>query len=102
MLVGNKTDLSGKYRRVTYEQASFFAHQNRISFMEVSARKNLGITDCVNNILKIYISSGQLKRQPLGLMSKLDDKNTINDKKERKSSIISSFTKKESRDCIIM
>jgi len=99
MLVGNKADLSGKYRRVTYEQASFFAHQNRISFMEVSARKNLAVHEAFDNLVKVYINAGHLKRQSLSIMTKFDDKNIKNDNKMKKSSII---TKKEGRDCIIM
>lgn len=95
MLVGNKADLAGKYRRVTYEQGSFFAHQNRISFMEVSARKNQAIHEAFDNLIKVYINSGNLKR----IMTKFDEGN---DKKMKKPSIISSMTKKEGRDCVIM
>ena len=98
-MVGNKADLSGKYRRVTYEQASFFAHQNRISFMEVSARKNQAIHEAFDNLINVYINSGNLKRHPLSIMTKFDDRN---DKKMKKSSIIKSMTKKEGRDCVIM
>lgn len=103
MLVGNKADLAGKYRRVTYEQASIFAHQNRISFMEVSARKNHAIQEAFENLIKLYINAGHLKRQPLNIMTKYDDKNDKNDNKTKKSSsIIKSMTKKEGRDCVIM
>lgn len=103
MLVGNKADLAGKYRRVTYEQASFFAHQNRISFMEVSARKNVAINEAFDNLIKLYINSGHLKRQPLNIMTRFDEKiiasnNNVNSK-SKKSSIL---TKKEGHDCIIM
>ena len=104
MLVGNKADLSGKYRRVTYEQASVFSHQNRISFMEVSARKNMSIDEAFDNLIKIYINSGLLKRQPLNILSKFDDKHSNNNSgsKMKKPSIITTMTKKEGRDCIIM
>lgn len=100
MLVGNKADLAGKYRRVTYEQASFFAHQNRISFMEVSARKNVAIHEAFDNLIKLYINSGHLKRQPLNIMTRFDEKIISNvNSKSKKSSIL---TKKEGHDCIIM
>ena len=71
--------------------------------MEVSARKNLAIHEAFENIVKLYINSGHLKRQTLNIMTKFEDKSIYNDNKMKKSSIITSMTKKEGgRDCIIM
>ena len=65
MIVGNKSDLPSKTRRVTYEQASYFAYQNQCSFMEVSARKNEKIEDAFMVILKQYVESKEFKRKSM-------------------------------------
>jgi GTPase SAR1 family protein len=93
MLVGNKSDLSTKYRRVTYEQGSYFAHQNRCTFMEVSARKNSGIQEAFDALIKLWLNADSftLKRS---VGTKFEDKNTLKPFKNA--------GKKGNRDCIIM
>ena len=97
MLVGNKSDLATKYRRVTYEQSSVFAHQNRCSFMEVSARKNAGIQEAFETLIKSFLHiNPTIIKKNVALIQKIDDKNKLSKKNK------SFTTKKESRDCIIM
>lgn len=92
MLAGNKSDLSNKYRRVSYEQGSFFAHQNRCSFMEVSARKNSGIQEAFDNLMKLWLNANSFSlKRSLNLVTKFDDKNIKNTRKTNKN-----------HDCIIM
>lgn len=96
MLVGNKSDLSNKYRRVTYEQGSYFAHQNRCTFAEVSARKNSGIQEAFDTLMKLWLNSNSagLKKNANVLTKKFEDKNTFKPFKNT--------NKKENRDCVIM
>lgn len=95
MLIGNKADLSNKYRRVNYEQASFFAHQNKCLFMEVSARKNSGIQEAFETLIKLFISNNN-KRLTTTMITRTEDKKSSN---KKSSSMIG---KKDNRDCIIM
>lgn len=89
MLVGNKSDLSNKYRRVTYEQGSYFAHQNRCTFSEVSARKNSGIQEAFDTLMKLWLNANKKN-----ILTKFEDKNTLKSLK--------TTNKKENRDCVIM
>lgn len=50
--MGNKSDLPGKMRRVSYEQASYFAHQQRCSFVEASARRNQHVKEAFEMLVK--------------------------------------------------
>ena len=77
-MVGNKCDLSNKYRKVYYEQASFFAHQNRCIFMEVSARKSSGIQESFENLIKLFINN---KKRPK-IIEEIEDKKTTTSKKD--------------------
>ncbi len=52
VIVGNKSDLPGKLKRVSYEQASYFAHQQRCSFVESSARKNQHVKEAFEMVVK--------------------------------------------------
>lgn len=95
MLVGNKSDLASKYRRVTYEQGTHFSYQNRCSFMEVSARKNDGIVEAFEQLIKLCISTAN----PSGLTRRAfsnPHKNQNNKNYEF------SDKKKKEKDCIIM
>lgn len=55
-MVGNKSDISSKYRRVQYEQGVHFSRQHRCPFMEVSARRNEGIDTAFENLIKLWLS----------------------------------------------
>ena len=95
MLLGNKSDLSSKYRRVTYEQGSYFAHQNRCTFMEVSARKNSGIQEAFDTLMKLWLNANNSSlKGNMNLVTKFEDKNTLKSLKNTKN--------KENRDCVIM
>lgn len=59
MLVGNKADLSGKLRRVSYEQASFLAYQRRCAFIEASARKNEHVEEAFFGLLQLYMDQNR-------------------------------------------
>lgn len=89
MLVGNKSDLPSKCRRVTYEQGSYFAHQNRSLFIEASARKNSGIQEAFETLIKLYI----------GNSAKSNLKSFENNIKLNKKSLLK---RKEDKDCVIM
>lgn len=88
MLVGNKADLPGKCRRVTYEQGSYFAHQNRSLFAETSARKNAGIQEAFETLTKLYINN----------TTKKSSLRPFENVKLNKKSLL----KKDSKDCVIM
>ena len=91
MLVGNKCDLVSKYRRVTYEQGTHFAYQNRCSLMEVSARKNDGINEAFEQLIKLCISTTNQSGLNRRVLSNHNIKNyEFSDKK------------KKEKDCIIM
>lgn len=95
MLIGNKSDLPSKYRRVTYEQGSYFAHQNRCTFMEVSARKNSGIQEAFDTLMKLWLNANNYSfKRNMNLVPKFEDKNTLKPHKNTKN--------KENRDCLIM
>ncbi len=96
MIVGNKSDLPNKYRKVSYEQASFFAHQNRCTFMEVSARRYSGIQESFDNLIKLHINSTN-KRIPLVVTKREEKGNGTTAKNSKKLSIIGS-----KKDCVIM
>lgn len=94
MLVGNKSDLSNKYRRVTYEQGSYFAYQNRCTFAEVSARKNSGIQEAFDTLMKLWLNSNSSGMKKIVLTKKFEENNTFKPFKNT--------NKKENRDCVIM
>ena len=52
VIVGNKSDLPGKMKRVSYEQASYFAHQQRCFFVEASARRNQHVKEAFEMVVK--------------------------------------------------
>ena len=93
MLIGNKSDLLNKFRRVTYEQGSYFAHQNRCTFAEVSARKNYGIQEAFDILVKLWLNSNGASFKKT-LVTKLEDKTSLKAFKTTK--------RKDNRDCIIM
>lgn len=101
MLVGNKSDLTNKYRRITYEQGIHFSHQNRCSFMEVSARKNEGIVEAFEQLIKLCISASSpsgLARRGLNISHKKNQShNNYNNSNE-----FPVDKKKKDRDCVIM
>lgn len=51
-LAGNKTDLANK-RSVTYEEASSYAEENALLFMETSAKSGMNVND-------IFLAIGNL------------------------------------------
>lgn len=93
MLIGNKSDLSSKYRRVTYEQGSYFAHQNRCLFFETSARKNSGIQDAFETLIKLYMNNNTNYLKNNNISSKSFENVKLNKK---------SLLKKNHKDCVIM
>lgn len=49
VLVGNKIDLP---REVTFEEGKKLADFYKIPFFETSAKENIGITECIRQVLK--------------------------------------------------
>ena len=62
MLVGNKCDLEENKRQVSTEEAQEYAKENKIEFIEVSAKTEKGINDMFK-----YIISELLKEKEPGL-----------------------------------
>ena len=52
MLLANKTDLPGKFKKVASEWGIFQARQERCLFAEVSARRNQGIHEAFETLIK--------------------------------------------------
>lgn len=56
MLIGNKVDLSPKFRAVSVDEATKFARENGCNFMETSAKDNINCAKAFQQFLQgIYL-----------------------------------------------
>ena len=51
ILVGNKCDLKDEII-ITQQKANMFANDNRVNYFETSAKMNLGVNECMQNIFE--------------------------------------------------
>jgi GTPase SAR1 family protein len=56
LMVANKKDLPSGFRRVTYEQGAYIAHQRRCGFMETSARRDENVEQAFLAVLNLFIN----------------------------------------------
>ena len=69
LLVGNKTDVNNKTRKITYEQGLELADKHNLKFIEISVKSNININklfeilidDILESNKKLQLSQSQLK-----------------------------------------
>lgn len=62
ILIGNKCDVRGDTRKVDFEKANAYAMKNNISYIETSAKENIGVSNCFSKLMGAIID-GEKERE---------------------------------------